>query len=250
MEIRALIIEDEHRNQLILKQLLEEHCPNITILGYAKTVGDGIYQIRSQKPDLVFMDIQLQDGTGFDIMSQVTDHLPHYIFTTAYDQYAIKAFKFSAVDYLLKPIIGMELSNAVDKVIQKNKQETQISIHALLKNIKQSTDEMMISVPSLKSVDYLKVTELIRIEASGAYSKLIVQDDKVYIVSKVIKEYELLLSDHHFFRVHQSYLVNLKKIKKYIKGEQIVVMDDGTQIPVARNRKDAFTAAVDHLLLK
>ena len=247
--MKAVIIEDEIRNQKILQQLLVESCPSIQVVGFAETVVDAKSLISTQKPELIFLDIQLKDGTGFDLLVSLGNDMPFVIFTTAYDQYALKAFKFSAVDYLLKPIIPEELVAAVQKVEKESLQNQKISIQNLIKNLRAETKETVITISGVNKVEYVKVHDIVRIEASGAYSRIILQNGESHTVSKVIKEYQELLGDHGFFRTHQSHLINIKKVKTYYKGDHLVVMDDGEEVPVARNRKDDFLQAMRKIVL-
>lgn len=247
--MRAVIIEDEIRNQLMLKQLVEENCPNVEILGYAETVEEGKDLIESHQPDLVFLDIQLKDGTGFDLLLALGNNAPYVIFTTAYDQYALKAFKFSAIDYLLKPIIPDELIQAIKKVESESIQSQKVSIKNLLNNLKEGNNEPLLTISGVSKVEFVKVGEILRIEASGAYSMIILSNGESHTVSKVIKEYQELLSDHNFFRIHQTHLINIRKVKRYIKGDHVVVMEDGKELPVARNRKDEFLKTIGRIVL-
>lgn len=247
--MKVVIIEDEKRNQLILQQLLKENCPHVEIAGFAESVIEGVELIRSQKPDLIFLDIQLKNGTGFDLLSALGKDVPYVIFTTAYDQYAIKAFKFSAVDYLLKPIIPEELSSAIQKAELESIQDQKISVQNLIRNLENSTTEPRITISGINKIEYVKVSDIVRIVASGAYSQILLHNGESYTVSKVIKEYQKLLIDFNFFRVHQSHLINLKKVKRYFRGDHTVIMEDGESVPVARNRKEDFLKAMGRIAL-
>ena len=247
--MRALIIEDEIRNQKILSQLLEENCPSIEIIGYAESVTDARKLIGDHLPDLIFLDIQLKNGTGFDILESLGSNAPYVIFTTAYDQYALKAFKFAAIDYLLKPIIREELISAVNKAETESIQDQKISLRNLIRNLRSESKETFITISGMTKVDFVKVHDIVRIVANGAYSQIVLSSGDTYTVSKVIKDYQELLADFNFFRVHQSHLINLKKVKRYYKGDHIVIMEDGEEVPVARNRKDDFLKAMGKIVL-
>ncbi|MEM9545618.1 MAG: LytTR family DNA-binding domain-containing protein [Bacteroidota bacterium] len=248
--MKAVIIEDEVRNQKILQQLLEEGCPSIEVVGVAETVVDAKSLILEQKPELIFLDIQLKDGTGFDLLISLGSEVPYVIFTTAYDQYALKAFKFSAVDYLLKPIISEELVAAVQKVEKDSIQNQKISIKNLINNLRAETKESVITISGINKVEYVKVRDIVKITASGAYSQIKLQNGESHTVSKVIKEYQELLGEYGFFRTHQSHLINIKKVKTYYKGDHVVIMEDGEEVPVARNRKDDFLRAMHKIVLE
>ena len=247
--MRALIIEDEIRNQKILSQLLEENCPSIEIIGYAESVTDARKLIGDHLPDLIFLDIQLKNGTGFDILESLGSNAPYVIFTTAYDQYALKAFKFAAIDYLLKPIIREELISAVNKAETESIQDQKISLRNLIRNLRSESKETFITISGMTKVDFVKVHDIVRIVANGTYSQIVLSSGDTYTVSKVIKDYQELLADFNFFRVHQSHLINLKKVKRYYKGDHIVIMEDGEEVPVARNRKDDFLKAMGKIVL-
>ena len=236
--IRTLIIEDEVRNQRMLNQLLVTHCPNISIIGIYESVVDGISQINQLKPELVFLDIQLKDGNGFDILTQLEDHVPSIIFTTAYDQFAIKAFKFSAVDYLLKPIIADELKAAVAKVDPKNDHALN-RLNALLSKVNVDK-EKYIKVASQRQIEYLRVNDILRLEANGNYTSIYLINGTQHVVSKVLKEYASKLIIQDFYRVHQSHLINLACVSSYDKSNQIVKMMDGSNVPVSRNERELF----------
>lgn len=238
--IKALIIEDEIRNQRMLNQLIETHCPQVKIMGFCERIEDALNQINNQKPDLIFLDIQLKDGSGFDILSRLEDHKPKIIFTTAYDQYAIKAFKYSAIDYLLKPIITDELKDAVSKCTTKNDSHID-KIKSLLEQINPSKEEYL-TISTQKSTEYLRISEIIRFEAQGSYCKICMKDGTSHMISKVLKEFVPKFENQGFFRVHQSHFINLKYIKSFNKRDQLVIITDSSKIAVSRQRKDDFVS--------
>jgi len=238
--ISALIIEDEIRNQRMLNQLLQTHCPNVKIIGFCERVDDAITQISLQKPELIFLDIQLKDGSGFDILSRLETHIPKIIFTTAYDQYAIKAFKYSAIDYLLKPIITDELKAAVSKCSQKEDSSID-QIKNLLEHLNPNKQEYL-TISTQKATEYLKISEIIRFEAQGSYCQIHMNNGSTYMISKVLKEFVPKLNNQGFFRVHQSHFINLKYVKSHSKGDHVVTMSDGSQVSVSRQNKDDFVS--------
>jgi len=163
------------------------------------------------------------------------------IFTTAYDHYALKAFKFSAIDYLLKPIDIEELKAAVKKASPDNKHdEDQYKIQNLLTNLKNPNEDPVLLVSTSEAVEFVRIRDIIRCEAQGAYTQLFLRDHKPVMVSKIIKDFEFLLTDYGFYRVHQSHLINLKEVRKFVKAENYLLMRDGAQIQLARSRKDEF----------
>ena len=197
--------------------------------------------IKQNDPDLIFLDVQLTDGTGFEVLESLSPLRGVVIFTTAYDHYAIKAFKFSAIDYLLKPIDIDELKTAVTKVPQANSTVDGYKLQNLLSNLKRVPEEdPVLLVPSMESIDFVRIEDIIRCEANGAYSMLHLREGRPLMVSKVIKEFEFLLKDYGFYRVHQSHLINLKEIRKYVRTHNSILMRDGTELQLARSRKEGF----------
>jgi len=240
-KIKAVIIEDEERSRIVLQNLLETYCPEVEVVGSADSVTTGITTVRTFLPDVLFLDVQISGGTGFDVLEKLKDVKLSVIFTTAYDHYALKAFKFSAIDYLLKPIDIEELKQAVKKVIAPDQQaEDQYKIQNLLSNIKNPTEDPVLLVSTLEAVEFVRIREIVRCEAQGAYTQLMLKDARPVMVSKVIKEFEFFLQDYGFYRVHQSHLINLKEVRKYVKSDNYLLMRDGAQIQLARSRKDDF----------
>lgn len=237
----AIIIEDEERSQIVLKNLVETYCPDVEIAGTADSVSQGVRLIRNSNPEIIFLDVQINGGTGFDVLDQIDGLNAAVIFTTAYDHYALKAFKFSAIDYLLKPIDIEELKSAVRKVsAQTRRDEDQYKIRNLLSNLKHPEEEPVLLLSTLEAVEFARISDIVRCEAQGAYTQVYLKDTKPVLVSKVIKEFEYLLQDYGFYRCHQSHLVNLKEVRKYVKAENYLLMRDGAQIQLARSRKDDF----------
>lgn len=236
--ITALIIEDEVRNQRMLSKLINEQCPHVKILGIEETVAGSISSIRAQKPDLILLDIQLKDGSGFDILTELTDHIPSVIFTTAYDQFAVRAFKHSAIDYLLKPIVAEELVHAIDKV-KPNPSVMLDRLNMLLEKVDKH-HEKYIKVSSQRHIQFLRIPEILRLEAQGNYTCIVMKDGSKHTVSKVLKEYDKYLTEHDFYRVHQSHLINLGALLSYDKSNQILTMSNGDKVPVSRNVKEQF----------
>lgn len=239
--IKAVIVEDEERSTIVLQNLLETYCPEVEIIGTADSVSSSIKSIRLLKPDILFLDVQINGGTGFDVLEKISDLKLSVVFTTAYDHYALKAFKFSAIDYLLKPIDIDELKAAVKKVSTSYKQEEeQYKIQNLLSNLKNPSEDPVLLVSSTEAIEFIRICDISRCEAQGAYTQLFLKDSKPIIVSKVIKEFEFLLQGYGFYRVHQSHLINLKEVRKYVKSENYLLMRDGSQIQLARSRKEEF----------
>jgi two-component system, LytTR family, response regulator len=243
MQYKALIVEDEVRSRDFLKNLVDEFCPQVAVTGTASNVEEAVGFINTQSPDIVFMDIEMQTGTGFDVLQQVRHRDFHVIFTTAYDHYAIKAIKFSAVDYLLKPINLEELQQAVGKAIESIQQkEKGNKIDLLIKNLRRPAGEdFSISLSTSEGVEFIQLTNIIRLEANGPYTTFFMKDGRKIMVSKNLKEYEMLMSDHGYFRVHNSHIINLKEVKKMIKTDGgYAVMNDDSMIAISPKKKDEF----------
>jgi two-component system LytT family response regulator len=243
MQLKAIIVEDEVRSREFLKNLVEEYCPTVQVVAMAASVEEAIEAVNTRKPDLLFLDIELHTGTGFDVLQGVGYHNFSVIFTTAYDHYAIKAIKFSAVDYLLKPIDVDELQAAVQKVSEKMQNNTsQQTLQLLLKNLQKPADtDFSITLATSEGLEFVPLQQIIRLEASGPYTHFYMKGGKKIMVSKNLKEYELLLGDHQFFRVHNSHIINMKEVKRMIKTDGgYAVMNDDSMITISPKKKDEF----------
>lgn len=239
--MKAVIIEDEERSRIVLQNLLETYCPEVEIVGMADAVSSGLQLLREVQPDILFLDVQIEGGTGFDILEKMENFQAPVIFTTAYDHYALKALKFSAIDYLLKPIDIDELKLAVKKASTTNDPiEDQYKIQNLLRNIKNPEEDPVLLVSTLEAIEFVRITDIIRCEAEGAYTNLYLREQRPILVSKVIKEFEFLLQEYGFYRVHQSHLISLKEVQKYVKSDNYLLMRDGAKIQLARSRKEEF----------
>ena len=248
--MKAVIVEDEERSRIVLQNLVETYCPEVEVVAMADSVNNAVKELRTHQPDILFLDVQINGGTGFDVLDKMDDMNAALIFTTAYDAYALKAFKFSAIDYLLKPIDIEELKNAVRRAsVSQQHTVDQVKIQNLLTNLRNPNEDPVLLVSTIESVEFVRIRDIIRCEAEGAYTKLFLRDAKPVMVSKVIKEFEFLLQDYGFYRVHQSYLINLKEVRKYVKSENHLLMRDGAQIQLARSRKDQFFNVINKVQL-
>ncbi|NJO92809.1 MAG: response regulator transcription factor [Chloroflexia bacterium] len=235
--IRAIIVEDEKRSRETLKNLLDEFCKDIEVVGMAGSVDEAVAEILEKKPDLLFLDIELQSGTGFDVLEKVKHQYFEIIFTTAFEHYAIKAIKISSIDYLLKPIDIEELENAIEKVRNKKDQTTyKQQLEILLNNVHKKPDEnRKICVSTADGIEFLKVYDIIYCEASGSYTTIYLKNRDKLLLSKHLKEYENLLSDYEFMRVHNSYLVNLQEVKSFVKSDGgYILMNNNAQISISQ----------------
>ena len=241
--LRAIIVEDELHSREALKNLLTEYCPEVRVLAPAASVEEGVELVDSLQPDLLFLDIALNIGTGFDLLEQVQKRSFEVIFTTAYEHYALRAIKFSAIDYLLKPIDIEELMAAVKKVTEKQQARSyNRQIDTLLSNLQnQNQRRHTITLSTSEGMIFVPISEIARLEAMGSYTQFYLRDGKKVMVSKHLKEYEQLLEEADFCRVHQSHLVNLNEVAKYVKANGgSVVLKDQTQISISSRRKEHF----------
>ncbi|MGE7777151.1 LytR/AlgR family response regulator transcription factor [Chitinophaga sp. NPDC101104] len=243
MKIKALIVEDEILSREFLSNMVREHCPQLELAGTASNVDEAIAQIETLSPQLVFLDIEMQTGTGFDVLQRTAGRQFHVIFTTAFDHYAIKAIKFSAVDYLLKPIAFDELQQAVDKAVrQMGSTSDDNRLDLLLKNITRSSgDDFCISLSTSEGVDFVPLSTIIRLEAKGPYTIFFLKDGRQIMVSRNLKEYENTLQEYGFFRIHNSNIINLKDVKRWVKTDGgYAIMSDGAMVAISPKKKEDF----------
>jgi len=240
MSIRALIVEDEKHSLASLKKLLEEYCPQVDVLGEATTVMQAVEKINLLKPQLVFLDIALPDGDGFEVLERIPNKFFQVIFITAYDKYAVRAFEFSALHYLLKPVGSDDLQNAVNRFDNSNeKSNLDKKLVVLNENVNGKSKKLIL--PTTEGLCIIKLNELIRCEASRNYTNCYLHNKKEQIVSKPIGIFEDILSDYFFVRVHNTHLINLKYVSKYVKGKGgLIIMRDNTEIHVSKARKNDF----------
>jgi len=240
--IRTLLIDDETYSRQTLKSLITDLFPKLEVIGDAGDIEEGIEAIESLKPDLVFLDVHLKSGTGFDILKQLKNINFEIIFVTAHDEYAISAFQFAAFGYLLKPLVVSELTQVVHRLIEKrntqNDQNKRIKI--LIENYSEGVVKKIV-VQNISGFQVLNLQEILYLEGEVNYTKFYLRDGKTILISKTLKEYENLLKEQGFLRIHQSYLINLHHVVQYIKGEGgQVVMSNRQELPVSRRKKSAF----------
>lgn len=241
--LKAIIIDDEAHCINRLAELLKEYCGEIIHLaGSYQSVNEGITGILKLQPDLVFLDVQMNDKSGFDLLKELREINFEIIFTTAYEKYAVRAFKFSAIDYLLKPVDPDDLISAVNKV-NKKISGTEISekINTLFHNLKNNRASQKISIPTVDGLIFLDINDIIRCQSQINYSIIFLKDKQKITVAKTLKEFEELLSDYNFYRVHNSHLINLAYIKKYNKGKGgSISMTDHSEVEVSSRRKEGL----------
>jgi two-component system LytT family response regulator len=241
--IKAIIVDDEVTARETLTDLLQHYCPQVTVLSSAESVKSAVPLIKMHQPDLVFLDIEMPFENGFKLFEKFPQQNFSVVFVTAYDQYAIKAIKFSAMDYLLKPINPDELIGAIEKVNNKkmSEEENKKRIELLMSNLDHPKKIKQIALPSSKGAVFVDMDTIVRCSADGNYTKFHLSDGKSHLITKNLGEYEELMEEYHFFRVHHSHLVNLNHIKTYIRGNGgYVVMSDATQVEVSRRKKNEF----------
>ncbi len=238
--IKALAIDDEPAAISTLKLMVEKYVPEITTLHTTNQPVHAVTMIKTLQPELVFLDIQMPVLTGFELLKQLDEINFEIIFTTAYDQYAIEAIRFSALDYLLKPIDAEDLKNAVARFIDnKNKKEqTRNDLYQnLLHNIKSSQAEFKLAISSSEGIYFYNPNQIIRLEAESNYTRFYFIDKKPLVVAKTLGEYEEMLSPHGFLRTHRTHLVNRSYVQSFIP-EGFLLMKDNSKVEISRRRKE------------
>ncbi|NAS29968.1 response regulator [Flavobacteriaceae bacterium R38] len=251
MSLRAVIVEDEKHSRETLKSLLEEFCEGIKVIAMAGSVNEAVKTIKSEQPDIIFLDIELQTGTGFDVLEKISHLNFEVIFTTAFEQYAIKAVKFSSLDYLLKPIDIEELQLAVQKAQTKKNQEVyKKQLETLMLNLKQQKSKLnKICLATSEGFEFVEVNTIIYCKAEGSYTVFVLNNSEQILVSKNLKEYENLLLEQDFMRVHNSFLINLKEVKKYIKSDGgYILMSNNDTVSISRSKKEDFIQVMSALI--
>ncbi len=241
--LSTIIVEDEFHSREMLKSFLREYCPEVEVKEEAKNVEEAVQKISTMKPELVFMDIELQSGTGFDVLKSLENLDFHLIFTTAFEHYAIKAIKFSSLDYLLKPIDVEELQNAVKKAVDASSDNSQQDLlQNLMSNLSGPTNaNKKISLATAEGVEFVPIDQIFYCEANGSYTNFHLTDNRKLVVSKNLKEYENMLADAKFMRVHNSFLINLQEVKRFVKSEGgYIVMNNDAQISISNSKREEF----------
>jgi two-component system LytT family response regulator len=238
-KLKALIVDDEAKSRNVLANLLSAYCPEIEIVGTADNGNDATKLIKTEEPDILFLDIEMKGETGFDLIQNLSHVNFDIIFTTAHDKYAIQAIRFSALDYLMKPILAEDLKTSVKRVFEKQNGKDRVhQLDALVYNINYSNADKKLVLPTSEGYEFISISEVIRCESSNNYTCFYLKDKTKLLISKTLMEFERLLSPYYFLRVHQSHLINLRMIKKFQKGEGgILLMEDGTEIDVSRRKK-------------
>jgi len=239
--LRSIIIDDEPQNASLLKNDLDAHCPSVQIVSICHSAKEGIMAIKKEKPDLVFLDIEMPWMNGFEMLEMLEDISFSVIFTTAHDQFAAKAFRISAVDYLLKPIDANDLKEAVKKAQEKiEQQQGHANIENLLRNIKQPSSQQKLALPYRDGYEFVEVTHIIYCQAEGAYTKVFLDNKKYIVVSKTLGDIEELLPTEIFQRIHHSTVVNLDYVTHFVRSDGgYVKLQTGESLIVSKSRKES-----------
>ena len=239
--IRALIVDDEPKNIRILHGLLQTYCPQVQVVGQANGFHKALELIESSHPDLLFLDIEMPYGNAFDLLEKIMPVKFEIIFVTAFNDYALKAFRYSALDYLLKPVNIDELKAAVAKAEQKlDQKNVNLQLNNFINNFKKA-ELQKIALPLLDGLLFVPVPEITYLHAKGSYTDVHLHNGEIHTTARTIKDYEDMLSQDTFCRVHHAYLINVNHIKKYSRGRGgLIEMEDGAIIEVSVRRKDEF----------
>jgi two-component system LytT family response regulator len=239
--IRALIVDDEKRARETIREVIKLYCPEITSVSEADSVPTAVEAIHAENPDLLFLDIRLNDGSGFDVLKHLKDKKPGVIFITAYEEYAIQAFKVSALDYLLKPIDPDDFSAAVKRALQKiNEGKFAERMDVFMKNMENASQGVKkMTLKTADSIHVINIADIVCCEADRNYTEFHLITGEKIVVSRSLGEYEDMLPVESFLRVHQSFLVNVAYIKRYDKtdGGFLITVNEKT-IPVSTRKKD------------
>ena len=236
MKLATIIIDDEPDSIKLLQLQLAQKCPQVEVIATYNSSVKASNEIEGLNPDLLFLDIEMPVIDGFELLNKILHLNFSVIFITAYSQYALKAFRFNALDYLVKPIDTTDLAEAVTKAEKKIKPtSTQLS---LLQRQMRGEIATKIAIPGQNGVSFIELNEIVFVEASNNYSKLILTDKRIFTVSKTLKDVQEVLEESHFLRVHRQYIINLNHVKQFNRNESILIMDNGEHLPIARNQKE------------
>lgn len=240
--MKALIVDDEPNSCEVLQTLLEKYFPSVQVLDSCYSAAEALMSIRLNRPDVVFLDVEMPRMNGFEMLEQLNGTPFHLIFTTSYDKYAIKAIRFSAMDYLLKPIDREELQAAMEKLLRRPQNHLMEQLDILLQKMQQPGNPLKkIAMPTLEGLQMIDISNIIYCASASNYTTLHLKQQQKLTVSRTLKEIEEMLEGYSFTRVHHSYLVNLDEITKYVRGEGgYLVMSDGANVDVSKSRKESL----------
>jgi two-component system LytT family response regulator len=240
--LKAILIDDENNSLQNLLQKLTEFCPDVKVIATAQKPEEAILLIRHHKPDVIFLDIEMPRMNGFRMLDELGQYDFDIIFTTAYNHYAVDAIRISAFDYLMKPIAIKELQQAVERLARHRQLQVKDKLDVLKTSLSnnKSQDEK-IAIPTSEGLEFIVISNILHIESSSNYSKIYLLNGKNILVTRLLKDFEDMLLPYRFYRIHNSHLINLKYIEKYIKGEGGQVrLTNGTLLDVARRKKEEF----------
>ncbi len=233
---KTLIIDDEPLARSLLRSLLEESYPEYPIAGEADGVASALKAIRELEPDIVFLDIEMNDGSGFDLLDQLEDISFKLIFTTAHEEFALKAFRYHAIDYLLKPIEEDLLAEALKKIADQSSASLKSQLTSFFDSMKEKKLEKL-TINAQEGITYIRLDEIVYLQTTGNYTSFLLKDGSRVLVVKSLQEYEDLLPEEQFFRIHQSYIIRGEQVRKFLRDESCLIMRNGDQLPVAKRRK-------------
>ncbi len=240
--LKAILIDDELSSLQNLQQKLAEYCPSVKVMAAVQKPEEAILLIRTFKPHVLFLDIEMPKMSGFRMLEELGDYDGEIIFTTAYNHFAVEAMRISAFDYLVKPVSIADLQQAVHRLNRERAKQTQERLNILRKSITENKNqENKIAVPTNEGLEFIVIKNIVRIESSSSYSRIFLVNGHNLFVTKLLKDFEELLAPYQFFRVHNSHLINLTHIRKYIRGEGgQVMMENGDLVDVSRRKKEEF----------
>lgn len=239
--IKAIIIDDEANGRENLRGAIEKYCTEVVVVGDAGSALAGIEEINKHHPDLVFLDIEMPEGNGFTVLEFFERPAFGVIFVTAYDHYAIQAIRFSAIDYLLKPINIIELRNAVDRFCNRRKEQSALMMEQFKHNWSRDTSSKKIALPTAERIEFREVQSIVRCEGEGNYTRFYFTDGSKLLISRSLVEFEEILEGFGFIRTHKTHLVNQMHIKAFNKADGCsLTMSNGQEVPVSRRRKEVI----------
>jgi two-component system LytT family response regulator len=245
MPFKTIIIEDEESSLFVLQELIRQQADDLTVCGTASHTESAIRLIETSAPDLVFLDVRIGDGTGFDVLKSISSRNFELVFVTAYDNYALDAFRFSAIDYLLKPIGVNEFEEAIQKARKRLTEKKNVNnIEVLLHNLVQQTGQLkIINIATLNGYEFIELRNIVWCKSDGSYTIFFLADGSKIACTHNLGYYEDLLTRNNFCRIHHSVVINMQLIKSYVKGKGgCVIMTDGTELEISQRRKAAFLA--------
>ncbi|MEP7231214.1 MAG: LytTR family DNA-binding domain-containing protein [Ginsengibacter sp.] len=246
-QLRAILVDDELSSLQNLQRKLIEFCPDVDLVAIAQKPEEAILLIRQHNPDVIFLDIEMPRMNGFRMLDEMGEYNFDIVFTTAYNHYAIDAIRISAFDYLTKPIAIKDLQNTVERLVRHRSSNTKDRMESLKASMQPvRSQEEKIAIPTSEGLEFIPIKNIVHIESSSNYSRLFFIDGKNVLVTKILGDFEEMLKAYNFYRVHNSHLINLVYIKKYVRGEGgHVVMQNGVSIDVARRKKEEFLKIIN-----